>query len=147
LVDYIDVMSDRSKRRDGWVAATGLVAAFAALPLPSHAHSAELASVLAVGAIAALAGFRWGLAVVVAAEVFLVAAVWPLAILARPPSLAAQIAVTVACLGAVPGMARMLGGADELIELLGVNPGRWRRPAARGLVAASAILLAWPAVA
>lgn len=140
-------MGVRSSRRDVWVAATGLAAAFAALPLPSHAHSAELASVLAVGAIAALAGFRWGLAVVVAAEVFLVAAVWPLAILARPPSLAAQIAVTVACLGAVPGMLRLLGGADELIELLGITSTRWRRPAARGLVAASAMLWAWPALA
>ena len=129
------------------MAASGLAAALAALPLPSHEHSPELAAVLAIGAIAWFAGHRWALGVVVLAEIFLVAAVWPLAILARPPSVAAQVAVTVACLGAVPGMARMVGGADELVELLGVTLGRWRRPAARGLVAASAVLLAWPALA
>ncbi len=140
-------MGDRASRQDGWVAATGLLAAFAALPLPSHAHSAELAAVLAVGAIAALAGFRWGLAVVVAAEVFLVAAVWPLAILARPPSVAAQVAVSIACLGAIPGVLRLLAGADELIELLGVTSLRWRRSAARGLVAGTAVLWAWPLAA
>ena len=130
---------------DRWVAGAGLAAAFAALPLPSHAHSAELAAVLAVGAIAALAGFRWGLAVLVAAEVFLVAAVWPLAILARPPSVAAQIAVVIACAGAVPGMIRLARGGDELIDLLGVS-GRWRRPTARALVVASGALWTWPAL-
>lgn len=140
-------MGDRTSRHDVWVAATGLVAAFAALPLPAHANSPELAAVLAVGAIAALAGHRWGLGVVVAAEVLLVAAVWPLAILARPPSVAAQVAVAVACLGAVPGLARLFRGADELIEVLGITSARWRRHAARALVAMSAVAWAWPAVA
>ncbi|MBK9031661.1 MAG: hypothetical protein IPL61_10060 [Myxococcales bacterium] len=126
------------------MAGSGLAAAFAALPLPAHAHSPELAAVLAVGAIAALAGFRWGVAVIVLAEVFLVAAVWPLAILARPPSVAAQIAVAIACVGAVPGMIRLARGGCEVVDLLGVSA-RWRRPTARALVLASGALWTWPA--
>ncbi|MCB0695330.1 MAG: hypothetical protein KDC19_13910 [Saprospiraceae bacterium] len=45
----------------------GLVAALAVLPLPTVAGTPEAASVLAVGAIALLAGHRWGLALVVLA--------------------------------------------------------------------------------
>jgi len=138
-------MGDRTeRRREVWVAVTALIAACAALPLPSHAHSAELAAVLAIGAVAALAGHRWGLAVVVLAEVALVASVWPLAILARPPSVPAQIAVAVACLGAVPGVARLVRGDDAVLELLGVTSPRWRRPTSRGLIVLSAVVLAWP---
>lgn len=132
-------------RSDGWVAVTGLAAALAALPLPSHAHSPEIAAVLAIGAIAAFAGFRWGVGIVVLAEIFLVAAVWPLAILARPPSVPAQIAVVIACLGAGPGLWRLRGGARDVIELLGIVHPRGQRLAGHGMLIGAAMVLAWPA--
>ncbi|MEZ4402028.1 MAG: hypothetical protein R3B06_18505 [Kofleriaceae bacterium] len=141
-------MGDRwTTGRDRWVALTGLAAAAAALALPTHAHNPELAAVLAVAAVAALAGYRWGIGVVVVAEVFLVAAVWPLAILARPPSTAAQVAVAVSCLGALPGLRLLLAGADDVLDVLGVDSTRWRPLAARGLLVGSGALWLWPALA
>lgn len=127
------------------MAATGLASALAALPLQSHAHSPEIAAVLAIGALASLAGFRWGVGIVVLAEIFLVAAVWPLAILARPPSVPAQIAVAIACLGAGPGLWRLRGGAADVIALVGIACERRRRVAGHGLLIAAAAILAWPA--
>jgi len=125
----------RRQRREQWLGATGLLAALAALPLPTHAHSPELAATLAIGAIALLAGHRWGLAVLVIAEIFLIGAVWPLAILARPPSVMAQIAVAVSVAGAVPGVRALGRAAAELVELVGArrtrrgSPSRRRSPA------------------
>src|SRR5690242_10585729 len=112
---------NRRLRRERWLGLTGLAAALAALPLPTHAHSPELAATLAIGSIALLAGHRWGLAVMVVAEIFLIGAVWPLAILARPPSLAAQIAVGVSVIGAVPGLLALGRAAAELVELIGAR--------------------------
>ena len=133
-----------SRRGERWVAASGLAAALAALPLPSHEHSPELAAVLAIGAIAWFAGHRWALGVVVLAEIFLVAAVWPLAILARPPSVPAQIAVTIACLGAGPGLWRLRGGARDVVALAGIASERGRRFAGHGLLAGALAILASP---
>lgn len=100
---------------------TGLAAALAALPLPTNAHSPELAATLAIGSVALLAGHRWGLAVMVVAEIFLIGAVWPLAVLARPPSVLAQIAVGVSVIGAVPGLRALGRAAAELVELIGAR--------------------------
>lgn len=127
------------------MALTGLAAALAALPLPQHAHSPEIAAVLAIGAIASFAGHRWGLGVVVLAEIFLVAAVWPLAILARPPSVAAQIAVAISVLGAGPGLWRLRGGARDVIALLGLADERQVKWAGHGLIAGALLVLALPA--
>lgn len=129
------------------MAGTGLAAAIAAMPLPQHAHSPEIAAVLAIGAVAALAGYRWGLGIVVLAEVFLVAAVWPLAFLAKPPSIPALVAVTISCLGAGPGLWRLRGGARDVIELLGITHARGRRWAGHGLAVAAVMIVAWPAFA
>lgn len=111
----------RRIRRERWLGLTGLAAALAALPLPTNAHSPELAATLAIGSIALLAGHRWGLAVMVVAEIFLIGAVWPLAVLARPPSVLAQIAVGVSVIGAVPGLRALGRAAAELVELIGAR--------------------------
>ncbi len=85
-IDYICLMGLLSAlASDRWAAGTGLLSALAILPLPAHAHSPELAAALAVAAVAVLAGHRWALGALIIAEVFLVAAVWPAAFLARPP--------------------------------------------------------------
>lgn len=126
---------------------TGLAAALAVLPLPAHANSPEIAAALAIGALATLAGFRWGVGIVVLAEIFLVAAVWPLAILARPPSVPAQIAVAIACVGAGPGLWRLRGGARDVVALANIASERGRRLVGRGLVVTATAILAWPAFA
>lgn len=129
------------------MAATGLASALAALPLQAHANSPEIAAVLAIGALACFAGFRWGVGVVVLAEIFLVAAVWPLAILARPPSVPAQIAVAIACLGAGPGLWRLRGGARDVVALVGIASERGRHLVGRGLLIGATAILIWPAFA
>lgn len=128
---------ERRRRRERWLGLTGLAAALAALPLPTNAHSPELAATLAIGATALLAGHRWGLAVLVVAEIFLIGAVWPLAILARPPSVAAQIAVGISVAGAVPGLRALGRAAAEVVELIGA---RRTRRASRYAHAALAVL-------
>lgn len=119
-----------------WLGLTGLAAALAALPLPTHAHSPELGATLAIASVALLTGHRWGLAVLVIAEIFLIGAVWPLAFLAHPPSVPAQIAVFISVIGAVPGLASLGRAAAEMVELVGARrTTRARRIAHTALVA------------
>ena len=78
----------------------------------------------------------------VIAEIFLIGAVWPLAFLAKPPSVAAQIAVFVSVIGAVPGLASLGRAAAEMVELVGVRrTTRARHVAHTGLVMLA--LFAW----
>lgn len=128
-------------RRERWLGLTGLFAALAALPLPTHAHSPELAATLAIGSIALLAGHRWGLAVMVVAEIFLIGALWPLAVLARPPSVVAQIAVAVSVIGAVPGLHALGRAAAELVELVGARRTRRATRVAHVTLAAIAVVV------
>jgi len=116
-----DISRAKARRSDLWVGWMGLAAALAVLPLPAQAHSPEIASVLAVGAIALLVGHRWGLGVIVAADILLVAAVWPLAFLHHPPSIPAQIAVVIACAGAIPGLLAWGRAARSLLDLIGLG--------------------------
>src|SRR5207249_11495144 len=65
----------RSERRrdDDWIGVSALVASMLALPLAQSSwHGPEVSSVLAVGAIAMLAGHRWSISVIVLAELLLV---------------------------------------------------------------------------
>src|SRR5688572_16903807 len=74
----------RTKRRrdDMWMGMTALVAAMAALPLAQSSwHGPEVASTLAVSAVALLAGQRWAIAVVLIAELMLLPTIWPRAFL------------------------------------------------------------------
>ncbi len=128
-------------RRERLLGITGLLAAVAAMPLPGHAHSPELAATLAIGALALLAGFRWGLAILVVAEIFLIGAVWPLAFMAQPPSLAAQIAVGISCLGAVPGVLSLRSGAAEVVGLFGMRRTRRATSVARAVLATTSAVV------
>ncbi len=131
---------ERRLRRERWLGLTGLIAALAALPLPTHAHSPELAATLAIGSIALLAGHRWGLAVMVLAEIFLIGAVWPLAFLAVPPSVPAQIAVAVSVAGALPGLLSLGRAAAEIVELIGARRTRRATRVTQTLLGIAAVL-------
>jgi hypothetical protein len=103
---------------DLWVGALGLIAACAVLPLPTVASTPEIASVLAVAAVALLAGQRWALPVVVLADVALIGALWPRA-MTYPPSTLAQAGVLLGLAGALPGTVVIGRAAPALAEVLG----------------------------
>lgn len=96
----------------------GLLAALAVLPLPTVGVTPEVASTLAVGAVALLAGQRWGLAVVVLADIAQIGALWPRAFLHDPPSTMAQIGVAIGLAGALPGLISLGRAVPELAELV-----------------------------
>ncbi len=105
----------------------GLVAALAALPLPTVAATPEIASVLAIAAVAVLAGHRWGVAILVVADVALVGALWPRAFLQDPPSTIAQLGVVLGLAGALPGAVMLRRMTPELALLvLGEESARGR---------------------
>jgi hypothetical protein len=69
------------RERNFWPVVSGLVVAGLALPLAQSAwHGPEVAAILAVSAIALLAGQRWAIAGIVLAELFLLPTVWPRAL-------------------------------------------------------------------
>ncbi len=107
-----------NRRLEASIGVLGLIAALAALPLPTVAATPEIASVLAVGAIALLAGHRWGLAVVVLADVALVGALWPRAFLIDPTSTLAQVGVALGLAGALPGVVALRRAAPAVAELI-----------------------------
>jgi hypothetical protein len=96
----------------------GLLAALAVLPLPTVGVTPEVAATLAVGAVALLAGQRWGLAVVVLADIAQIGALWPRAFLHDPPSTMAQIGVAIGLAGALPGLISLGRAVPELAELV-----------------------------
>jgi hypothetical protein len=110
----------RHRKRDLWVGATGLLAALFALPLSPQAHSPEVAAILAMSAVALLAGHRWAIALVVMSELLLVPTLWP-RLLVRPPDLLAYVAVVLACLSALPGMLAVRRAAAVMVVVAGVK--------------------------
>jgi len=104
--------------REGWLALTALLGAGLALPLaPSAWHGPEVAAILAVAAIALLAGQRWAIAVIVLAELLLVpTAAWRAALgpgwIPRLISIATIVAI-------VPGLRAMPHAAVALAGMLG----------------------------
>jgi len=108
----------RDPHCESWLALSGLVGAGLALPLaPSAWHGPEVAAVLAVAAIALLAGQRWAVAVIVLAELCLLPTVWPRAVLgtgwiSRLIALATLTAI-------VPGLLAMPRAAVALAAMAG----------------------------
>lgn len=111
----------RAHQSDGWLALTSLVGAGLALPLAQGAwHGPEFAAILAVSAIALLAGQRWAIAAIVLAELCLLPTVWPRAVLEHGtiPRL-----IAVATLAAiVPGVLAMPRAAVALVGVTGRGP-------------------------
>jgi hypothetical protein len=108
----------REHPREGWLALSGLVSAGLALPLaPSAWHGPEVAAILAVAAIALLAGQRWAVAVIVLAELCLLPTVWPRAVLGTggSPRLIALATIT----AIIPGVLAMPRAAIALAAMTG----------------------------
>jgi hypothetical protein len=107
------------------VAWLGLLAALAAMTLPTSAgYTPEIASVLAVGSIAVLAGHAWGLLIVALADVLLIGKVWPVALLAAGDPQWAGIAALV---GALPGLLVLSRTLPRTVEVvLGRADSPWR---------------------
>ncbi|HMG20281.1 MAG TPA: hypothetical protein VK607_03150 [Kofleriaceae bacterium] len=104
--------------REGWLALSALLGAGLALPLaPSAWHGPEVAAILAVAAIALLAGQRWAIAVIVLAELLLVpTAAWR-AVLG--PGWIPRL-ISIATIGAiVPGLRALPHAAVALAGMTG----------------------------
>ena len=110
----------RYRRQEVFVALTALVAALIALPLAPSSHSPEVASVLAVSAIALLANHRWAIAPVVLAELLLLPGLWP-RLFVQPPDVAARIAIVAGCLSIVPGVLALRRASATLVQIAGVR--------------------------
>jgi hypothetical protein len=110
----------RYRRQEVWIAVTALVAALIALPLAPSAHSPEVASMLAVSAIALLANHRWAVALVVLSELLLLPGLWP-RLLVQPPDIAARIAIVAACVSVIPGVLALRRASAALVMITGVR--------------------------
>lgn len=125
----------------GWMAIPALLAAGAALSLPGPTgQEAGIASILAVGAIALLAGHRWGLFIAAVAAVGLLGKVWP--IVAAPGTSAwGLVAAWAAIATAVPGVVLFFAALPRIVELaIGRREGRVHRA---GTVAFAVAAAAW----
>jgi hypothetical protein len=113
----------RRRRDDVWLGVTGLAAAMAALPLaPSSWHGPEVASTLAVSAVALLAGQRWAIALVVLAELLLLPTIWPRAFLGGVALWPGRIAAMTSLIMIVPGLLSARRAAAAMVLVTG-----WRR--------------------
>lgn len=97
----------RSRRGPIWISLPALAGACAALLVPGQASTtAAGAALLAVGAIALLAGHAWGLMISIPSHVTLVGRVWPSLAAGTPAgSSATAAAVAIVLVTALPALA------------------------------------------
>jgi hypothetical protein len=87
-----------------WIALPGLLGAIAAFVIPgSSGTTAAGATLLAVGALAILAGHTWGLLVAVPAHVTLVGRLWPTLAMGTP-DVAVDGAITIVLVTSLPAL-------------------------------------------
>ena len=123
----------RAHLGEGWIALSGLAGAGLALPLARSAHGPEFAAILAVSAIALLAGQRWAIAAVVLAEICLLPTVWPRAL---ESGWISRLIAVATLLAIVPGVRAMPRAAAALVGVTGRDrTDRMCRRAHLGLVA------------
>jgi len=134
----------REHPRESWLAFTALVGAGLTLPLaPSAWHGPQASAVLAVAAIARLAGQRWALAVIVLAELCLLATVLPRAVyesalLQRGIALATIVVI-------IPGLLAIPRAAIVLAGMTGhARPEQMRRYTHIGLLAVGLVAVLVP---
>lgn len=128
-----------------WIGWLGLVAALAVLPLPTVGQTPEIGALLAVAAVALLAGQRWALPVVVLADIALIGALWPRAFFQDPPSTGAQVGVLLGLAGALPGIVVIGRAAPAITEtLLGTASRRAHTATMAVVMVSSAAWLAAP---
>jgi hypothetical protein len=138
-----------AERRVAWgVAGAGLAGACAAMAIPGyHADIAEVSAILAVGALALLAGHRWGLLIVAAADLLLLGYVWPVLAFGDRPESWARLAAGTAVLGALPGLLVFSRTLPHTLDLLAGRRLERLRPAGAALGSLAALLwLSAPAI-
>ena len=121
------------------VTISALVAALVALPLPPVSHAPEIAATLAVGAIVAMVGLRWGVAILALTDALLIAALWPL--VAHGGGLDVQLPPAAACAAAAPGVFWIGRAAPHALELLGVRRSPRAHRQARAVMTLGAVIL------
>jgi hypothetical protein len=124
------------------LALTGLVAACAAMALPGwQAQVAEISAILAVGSIALLAGHAWGLLIIGAADLMMLAELWPVVAFDTWTSTSVQVAACTALACAIPGLVLLPTTIPRTFDLLfGVGRGRRRQA---GVALCGALSLVW----
>lgn len=124
------------------VAGSGFAGSLAAIALPGSANTPEIAAILALGALALLAGHGWALPVVVTADVILLGKIWPLIVFEWPPTLGVQLAAYAALLGALPGLFLLHRALPHAVDLIvGSKPSPRLRAAAVAMT--SVLNLVW----
>jgi hypothetical protein len=111
----------RFARGPWWVVASALLGAAAALCLPGPTGpAAAIAAVLAVGALALLAGHAWGLLVIVTADVLLLGHVWPTLAFSGPGALSsgATLAAATALATTLPGLTLLGVALPAMVDLV-----------------------------
>jgi hypothetical protein len=117
------IARSRRRRDDFWVGSTALLAALLALPLAQSSwHGPEVASTLAVSAVALLARQRWAIAVIFIAQVLLLPTIWPRAFFGGVELWPGRIAAMASLLMVVPGLLSGRRAAAAMVLLTG-----WRR--------------------
>jgi hypothetical protein len=113
----------RRRRDDFWVGSTAMIAALLALPLAQSTwHGPEVASTLAVAAVALLARQRWAIAVIFIAQLLLLPTIWPRAFFGGAELWPGRIAAMGSLLLVVPGLLSGRRAAAAMVLLTG-----WRR--------------------
>ena len=117
------IARSRRRRDDLWLGASALIAALVALPLAQSSwHGPEVASTLAVSAVALLAGQRWAIALVFIAELLLLPTIWPRAFFGGIELWPGRIAALGSLLFVVPGLLSGRRAAAAMVLITG-----WRR--------------------
>lgn len=135
------------RRAPSWVWLSGIVGAGAALSLPgTSGTSAAAASLLAVGALALLAGHAWGLLVAIPAHITLVGRLWPELVHTMDHGAWSATAIAVVVITALPALALATGVLPALAShLLPDRTGRTRAVFVAGTATALAAALVLPA--
>jgi hypothetical protein len=95
----------------------------AALPLAQSSwHGPEVASTLAVAAVALLAGQRWAISIIFLAELLLLPTIWPRAFLGGVSLWPGRIAALTSLIMIVPGLLSGRRAAAAFVVITG-----WRR--------------------
>jgi hypothetical protein len=130
----------RSGEGPSWVCLSALIGAAAALALPgASGTTAAGAALLAVGALALLAGHTWGLMVSIPAHITLVGRVWPELTHAAALATVREAAIAVVLVTALPALALTVVVLPEIARHLVPE----RSPRMRAVfVAGSALALA-----
>lgn len=103
------------------IALSGLFAALASLPLPTHGSSPDVSAILAIISVAVLAGHRWALPLLCVLSGAMMLVWTPILAAAKPASTLEYGCLLSTCILAVPGIWTSLRVGPMLGELLGLG--------------------------